>query len=146
MMDLRHSHATRFGSLICLRVATRRLVAWDHVECWERETVELVRRLQPTVLLMDLERVERCSKEAVNALLQMQRRLRSLRCRLELCGLSPAVADVLQVLKMDKNVFRIHATLKEALRTDRWEIESPDLADSSREPTARESLRIPDQA
>ena len=121
MMDLRHSHATRFGSLICLRVASPRLVTWDHVESWERETLDLAQRLQPKVLLIDLGRVQRCSKEAVNALLQIQRQLGSLACRLELCGLSPAVADVFQVLKMQNNVFRIHPTLQEALDMERWD-------------------------
>ena len=115
MRQLQHFRASRYGSLLCLRSIERRLVESEHVGQWESELRGLVRSLQPSVLLIDLSCLDRCSKEAINSLIQIKRQIATFGGSLELCALSPRVAETFRVMKLEGPVFTVHASLEHAL-------------------------------
>jgi len=66
-------------------------------------------------IILDFERVQYLSSQAIGVLLTMKRKLDALgNGRLVLCGIGPRLADLLKITKLDR-VLTIKPTQKEAL-------------------------------
>lgn len=78
------------------------------------ELVRFVETEKPTCLILDFQRVRRCSTEIINALLRARKRVTQSGGRMKLSNMRPEMREVFRLLNLDGTVFEIYNTISDA--------------------------------
>lgn len=79
------------------------------------DLVSLVEHERPSRLIVDFSEVEYCSTAVIAAVLMVKKRLDREGGQVKLCGMSHAVREAFQTLKLDGTVFDIRASKADAV-------------------------------
>lgn len=104
----------RAGAVI-LRLLASRLVANDEISQLEDELLEFVDETRPARLVIDFQRVTRCSTAVINGLLRTKKRLLEHGGKLALSGMRKVVRSAFGILNLEGTVFLIFDSDEEAL-------------------------------
>ena len=90
---------------------------WDRVKIHQvhDKLVKLLAAKQPPALILDLEKVEKASSEALSILLRIRDHAVARNLQLRLCNLQFAVREVLRITELTR-LFDIYETLPQAYR------------------------------
>ncbi len=90
---------------------------WDRVKIHQvhDKLVKLLAAKQPPALILDLEKVEKASSEALSILLRIRDHAVARNLQLRLCNLQYAVREVLRITELTR-LFDIYETLPQAYR------------------------------
>ncbi len=90
---------------------------WDRVKIHQvhDKLVKLLAAKQPPALILDLEKVEKASSEALSILLRIRDHAVGRNLQLRLCNLQYAVREVMRITELTR-LFDVYETLPEAYR------------------------------
>jgi anti-anti-sigma factor len=90
---------------------------WDRMQIHQvlDKLVNFLDAKKPPALIVDLERVEKLSSEAIGALLKIRDHAVGQDCQLRLCNLQPPVHEVLKITELTQ-LFDIYDDLPDAYR------------------------------
>ncbi len=90
---------------------------WDRVKIHQvhDKLVKLIAAKQPPALILDLEKVEKASSEALSILLRIRDHTVARNLQLRLCNLQYAVREVMRITELTR-LFDIYETLPQAYR------------------------------
>jgi len=110
MIALHYFDVEQSGDVTELRLVDSSLFDVPRYEELRDELVSLVERQQPSRLIVDFSAIEYCSTAVVAAVLMAKKRMESEGGQMKLSGMSDAVRETFQNLKLDGTIFDIHTT------------------------------------
>jgi len=115
MIALHYFDVEQSGDVTELRLADPALFDVPRYEELRNELVSFVEQRRPDRLIVDFSSVGYCSTAVIAAVLMAKKRLDSDGGQMKLCGMSDAVRETFQMLKLDGTIFDIHTTKAEAV-------------------------------
>ena len=91
------------------------LLALHGIEAMQKEWQQWIDEREPQHVIIDMQHVQACGSDAINALLRVSSRLKDEGRDLSLCGMTPRVREVFQLSRLIGTVFTVHANLDDAL-------------------------------
>jgi len=114
MANQKRIAVAREGDVSIVTFGDKKLIDEAAVQELAGELFALVEQDNRRTLLLDFEGVEFLSSAALGKLLTFDRKVKTARGRLKLCGISPGILEVFQVTKLNK-VFDIRPDRAEAV-------------------------------
>ena len=105
---------TKTGDVSVVRFRDRKILDEASIQELGSELFALVELDNRKTILLDFEGVEFLSSAALGKLITFDRKVKTSKGRLKMCGLAPGILEVFQVTKLNK-VFDIRADAAEAL-------------------------------
>ncbi len=115
MIALHYFDVDQSGDVTELRLADPALFDIPRYEELRNELVSFVEQQRPSRLIVDFSAVGYCSTAVIAAVLMAKKRLDSVGGRMKLCGMSDAVRETFQMLKLEGAIFDIHTTKADAV-------------------------------
>ena len=114
MIALHYFDVEQSGDVTELSLADPALFDVPRYEELRNELVSFVEQRRPEKLIVDFSAVGYCSTAVIAAVLMAKKRLDSEGGQMKLCGMSDAVRETFQMLKLEGSIFDIHATNADA--------------------------------
>ena len=114
MTDHRRIAASKVGEVTVVKFVDKKILEEASIQELGAELFALVEHDNRRTILLDFAGVEFLSSAALGKLITFDRKLKTAKGRLKMCGLTPGILEVFQVTKLNK-VFDIRADRAEAL-------------------------------
>jgi anti-anti-sigma factor len=114
MIALHYFDVEQSGEVTELRLADPALFDVPRFEELRNELVSFVERQRPDRLIVDFSAVGYCSTAVIASVLMAKKRLDSEGGQMKLCGMSDAVRETFQMLRLDGTIFDIRTTKADA--------------------------------
>lgn len=115
MIALSYFDVQQSGGVTELRLADSALFDVPRYEELRNELVDFVEQRRPSRLIVDFSLVGYCSTAVIAAVLMAKKRLDAKGGQMKLCGMSDAVHETFQMLKLDGTIFEIYADKTDAV-------------------------------